>query len=1189
MSHIQADIPVILQKTTISLSDFLSTHLPRINESWWEKHVLNFLSFSQLRRLEQDNTQSLAGLDLAALLRVMDGNWYWLSSELKLSRENRHYVKEMQSVRNRHAHSKAQALAIDDLYRDLDTIQRFASIIQTDASLIEDIQNGKKSLISPDPEPTPPSKPTDDKPKTEFSPGQMVTLCSNPEIKGAVIGVLPGEPENRYQVFVKNETHLYYASQLQPENIQKKATPVLNLEEFHACLTALQIRFPGLFNLYSLNAARIDFVPYQFRPVLKFIRSDRPRLLIADSVGVGKTIEAGLILRELQARRDIRSVLIICPRPLVAENKWRNEMKRFEERFEHLDGKNLRYCIQETDRDGEWPDRFKNAILPYSLFDEVLLQGQSSEGKRRVKRKIGLLDLDPPPKFDLVIVDEAHHIRNTDTFTHKGVRFFCDHAEAVVFLTATPIQLGDNDLFVLLNTLRPDLIIDRKSYLHMAEPNPFINQAVSLARSRESGWETESLKSLDEAAETAWGRAMLKSNPEFSRIRDRLTKGNILMDERVHLISDMESLHTFSGIINRTRRRDIGDFTVRKPQTVSVSFTPSQQVLHDAVLDIQAEIFRALHGNVFVKFLMTTIRRQAASCLFGLVPFLEDILNRHVDELEWAETDTIQTAPGENAVAAISDRIQKIIEIARTIDPKDPKLDTLRGILKEKQALANNRIMVFSSFRHTLAYIHRHLKADGFRVGMVHGDIPDEERTDLRERFTADRNQPEALDVLLFTEVGCEGLDYQFCDCMINYDLPWNPMRIEQRIGRIDRRGQKSEAVAIYNMITPGTVDAEIYYSCLVRIGIFDGALGGGEKILGDISSEIKNIAEDLTLTDEERREKLEQLADNKIRQIKEEERLEEQEKELFGIQISRDQINREIADASSFWLTSSALLRLINLYLHRKAEKDQEFILGEKPLKTLRLSEAARRKLLEDYQKIPRKPSIACRQWENWLKGGEPHLSITFESECAAAHPQTAFITPVHPLTIQAARSLKKTGPTLTALKVKTDDLPAGKYLFAVYQWRFHGVRENLVLRPIAMDDRLTAKLPLLLEQAETVPARDANMPDISAWGELDVRHHALWSGALENHRQQTVEIAKFQKESLTTSHDARMALLNEQLSQAGHEKIRKMRESQMAAAEADYSRRIQDLDIARERADIAAQPVVFGVMIVEAGEIQK
>ena len=123
---------------------------------------------------------------------------------------------------------------------------------------------------------------------------------------------------------------------------------------------------------------------------------------------------------------------------------------------------------------------------------------------------------------------------------------------------------------------------------------------------------------------------------------------------------------------------------------------------------------------------------------------------------------------------------------------------------------------------------------------------------------------------MLFSEIGCEGLDYQFCDCIVNYDLPWNPMRVEQRIGRIDRNGQQSETVAIVNLITPGTVDADIYERCLVRIGVFESGLGGSEEILGDISKEIKNIAENYALSEEERRLKLRQLADNKIRLVRE-------------------------------------------------------------------------------------------------------------------------------------------------------------------------------------------------------------------------------------------------------------------------------------------------------------------------------
>ena len=174
-----------------------------------------------------------------------------------------------------------------------------------------------------------------------------------------------------------------------------------------------------------------------------------------------------------------------------------------ETKFTHLDGSTLNYCIKEMDLEGEWPVQHQKAILPYSLFGEELLYGPEGRGRKRQGK--GLLDLDPPPRFDLVIVDEAHHIRNPNTRSHEAVRFFCDYAEAAVFLTATPIQLGSEDLFVLLNMLRPDLIQDMESFEHMAEPNPFINKAVDHARTQAADWMTQAMEALDEAAATGWG------------------------------------------------------------------------------------------------------------------------------------------------------------------------------------------------------------------------------------------------------------------------------------------------------------------------------------------------------------------------------------------------------------------------------------------------------------------------------------------------------------------------------------------------------------------------------------------------------------------------------------------------------------------------------------------------------------
>ena len=1009
--------------------------------------------------------------------------------------------------------------------------------------------------------------------ETAFVPGQIVVLKSDPSVKGAVVEVLPGEDESRVKVFVDGSVQTYYASQLQAEERPANGLQPLSRDLFHAYLTALQIRHPSLSTLYSLNAARVNFIPYQFRPVLRFIRSDRPRLLIADGVGVGKTIEAGLILRELQARREIKSVLIICPRPLVTEGKWKSEMKRFGEEFTHLDGPTLRYCIKEMDLEGEWPAQHQKAILRYSLFNEMLLYGPEGRGRRRQEK--GLLDLDPPPRFDLVIVDEAHHIRNPNNY-QEAVRFFCDYAEAAVFLTATPIQLGREDLFVLLNVLRPDLIQDMESFEHMAAPNPFINKAVDHARTQAADWTTQAMEALDEAASTSWGQSILSRNPEFERVREQLAEGYVAADERIQLITDLEALHTFASMINRTRRRDIGAFTVRKPETRHVEFTPSQKKLHDELLAVQADIFSQLHGDRNVKFMMTTIRRQAASCLYGLAPFLKSILNRRLDELEWEEADDGEPGPSSDAVDSIRSQIEGVLEKARALDPHDPKLEELHTVIREKQALPNNKVMLFSSFRHTLHYLYEKLRADGVRVAMVHGGTPDEERVELRRMFERSREDSDALDVLLFSEIGCEGLDYQFCDCIVNYDLPWNPMRVEQRIGRIDRNGQQSESVAIFNLITPGTVDADIYDRCLKRIGVFEQALGASEEILGAISKEIKNIAENYALSETERQAQLQQLADNKIRLIQEQEGLEQKQMELFGIRLPEDQMKKEIKDASSFWLTPGSMQRLVALYLQQRCEEERDFILGEKTLKTLRLSQDARSRLLHDFQQLPRQSTY--REWETWLKGGDPYLQMTFEQDCATQHPKAAFVMPLHPLVKQAARFFDNDERAVVNLKVRDDDAPTGRYQFVVYQWQFYGIREDLKLKLVASSDAVTPHLGRLLERAE-----DAEAGEQGEWDELEAQHYRLWSEARSEHRQRTQELAAYRRESLATSHQARIALIREQLEKASNENIQRMRRSQIGRAEADYNRRIGELDKAEENVDIVAEPVAYGILNIE------
>lgn len=1176
----EVDIHEILERTAGVLCRALTEMLPALDESWWDKCVKEKLSFQQQQHVVRRGITQLEDLDLAALLRIVDQNWYELSDVRHWPRDGRNFVKEMQTVRNRWAHAKVTEPAREDIYRDLDTLQRFLVLIDPDDDLAQDVQTKKEALLhvqvpsAPDPE-----KKGQPKASTAFAPGDIVRLRADPQKTCAVTAVTIGEKEPRYQVFHDGKVAFYYESQLLPVE-GDGSVYVLDLNAFHARLTALQLLHPSVSKLYSLHAARIEIIPYQFRPVLKFIQSDRPRLLIADSVGVGKTIEAGLILRELQARREIRRILIACPRPLVTEEKWRREMKRFDERFEHLDGPKLRFCISETDLDGEWPQQYEKVIVPFSLLTEELLYGK--------KRQKGLLNLDPPPQFDLVIVDEAHHIRNTETQCHQAIRFLCENAEAVVFLTATPIQLSNHDLFVLLNTLRPDVIIDEVAYAVITEPNAYINQAAMAARKGDPGWRREARDALSVAAETHWGKSVLQNDPRFQAVFDSLEGDQSDRSVRVQAIRAIERLHTLSGLMNRTLRRDIGEFTQRKPETVTVEFSPDQRNLHDAVIAAQAAVYASLHGNQSANFLLTTIRRQAASCIHGLVPLLQDILSRRLTDLDCVEVDE-EDGEGLDIDHAASS-VRQLIDAALALAGKlprdfstDPKVLALKDILAQKQLLPNNKVMLFSSFRHTLLYLCEALQAAGCRVGLIHGDVDDPSRIVYRARFEKDREDSDALDVLLFSEIGCEGLDYQFCNCIVNYDIPWNPMRIDQRIGRIDRWGQTSEAVAIYNMITPGTIDAEIYERCLLRIGVFERALGANEAILGEITREITSVAENLSLSPEERQAKLDQLADNSIRLVQEQQDLEVRQAELFGLQVPLDQFKQDVEDATSYWLSPSSLERLVSLYLRTRTDKDESPLIGDAPRKLLRLSRAAREALLDDFAILDCKATSIAREWETWLKGNDPNLGITFDAIYASEDRAACLITPIHPLAVQAARAsggIEK-GTPIVAMVVKTTSVPSGDYPFAIYQWQYHGIRNDVEFRPVTCEPLLTTEfLKLITEATECPIGPESVTEDVRA--AIEKQHYELWSNARAEHVDQTVRAADFRRTSLDTSNKARIAVLEAQLARAENDRIRTMKTAQKANAQADYERRKREIDEATCKADITAQPVGWGILRV-------
>lgn len=1181
----------LLRSFTNELKDLLNAWLPQLSADWWKRYVLDVLTYQQQERVKQSRIDNLSGLDLAALLRIVDQNWYELSSRFNWPKEARNWLKETQTVRNRWAHATAVETEPHDAYRDADTLERLARLLGIGDAAQTQIAAYKQQqltlllptvVLAPSmtfaaSSPAPAASAVAAMPQETiiqngFAPGQLVCLKSNRDKKFPILSVLPNSGGVcRYQVFEDGRPTNYYESQLESvPDVQDERRPI-PLAEFHARLTSLLLAAPSSANLYSLHSGRVRYVPYQYRPVLKLLRADRPRLLIADDVGVGKTIEAGLILKELQARSEIKSVLILCPKPLVAEGKWRTEMKRFGEEFTHLDGDTLRHCLHETYLDGEWPRQHSRTIMPFSLFDDVLLNGKP---QRRGKKTKGILDLDPPPRFDLVIVDEAHHIRNANTWLHQGVKFFCDHAEAVIFLTATPIQMGNQDLFTLLNVLRPDLVIDKASFEFMAKPNPHIHMAANHLRSAATDSQQQAVAELKAAASCF----SFIETPDFQRVMDTLVEPEISPATRVALIREIERFSTFDSLINRTRRRDIGNFTTRKPETVSVPFTDAQRIFHDQLIATAAQIFKQSHGQQAVLFMLSTMRRQAASCLYALAPFIDQWLDGKLDDLGLAEinddeTDEMEVVPP----GSLQAEIEQLRQSARMLDPADPKLDAFLTIIRDKQALPNNKLLVFTSFRHTLFYLESKLKATGVRVGVIHGGVADEDRRDIRQRFAQAKEQSDTLDVLLSTEVGSEGLDFQFCDGMVNYDLPWNPMRIEQRIGRIDRYGQKSEVVVINNLITPGTVDADIYERCLLRIGVFQQALGASEEILGQISQELRKISESFDLTPQQRQERLQQLAGNELREIQEQESLESRAAELFGLSLPNDD---DLTTPTSGWLTPDALHSTVRFYLRDRSGKEQEVILGNQALKTLRLDADARTHLMEDFQKL-KADNQEARVWERWLKGNTPHIEITFDQDCASDNPKAALLHPAHPLLRQAASHLHPRQPVYVQCRAQTAELPAGAYSFALYQWHRQGVRADCELVAVAELPEIEAKLFSLLHNA--LPTEETELPVQDVFDALEARHHQRWRDALANHKELNQQLVTYRLNSLTASTKARLHQVNDQLSKASDEKIRIMRQAEHDRIKADYSCRKEKLEAAKEAADIRAEAVAFGVLVVE------
>ena len=1195
---------VYLIKAAQVCCKWLEPRLKQIDsQDWWNTTVRANLSDLQLQKVEQNNVTTLGRLDLQALLCVLKRNLYPLGNYEYFTnyRLMKDAIRQMFEVRNDWAHTTVQVYPLDVIKLDLTRYVNFMELFGGSKDDINEAKEFRAVVTDPNhanpiriPEPSDPSVKTVAERIVKqpvkvmadpFIVGTPVIRKSNPTVIGVISAIRGSGDATEYQVmFMDTGFGTYYADQLLLANATPERCNV-SIDELKILLTAQQLCNPTNDQLYSLNAARVDFVPYQFRPALKMIHSERPRILVADSVGVGKTIEAGLILRELQARdEDFESVLIICPKPLVAEHKWRSEMKRFDENFTELDGTSLREAINECDKDGAWPAALRKTVLPYSLMTKELLNGKG--------RQKGLLDLEEPIHFDLVIIDEAHHIRHSDTGAYKVARYFTDNADAVVMLTATPVQTDDDDLYTLLNTLRPDVILDKKTFKEMQEPNAEINAAARLIRHQAENWRSEAADHLSCAAQTSWGRSVIEDNPTYKKVMEQLKSAQSLdRTTRVGILQDVESLHSFAGMINRTRRQDIqNDFCVRRPQSISVHFTPEQQALYDALMEFESHALSYLHNNVPLEFMMSTLMRQASSCIFGLAPLLKGMVSRRLGDIlsdycgedgsiTVDDLENIKMGQLEEEFRAMAERV---IELSENLPQTDEKLDRLLEVVENKNRQKNNKIILFSSFRHTLRYVERHLMEKGYRVAQINGSVKDEERLALRQRFELPAENENALDILLFTEVGCEGLDYQFCDFMINYDLPWNPMAIEQRIGRIDRRGQKSDTVIICNLVTEGTIDAKIYHRCLERIGIFESSIGECAGILGDMTQQINKAVFDPSLTQQEREEKIEKIADNEVSRANEMKKLEDESKELFGIDISGYVLDRSVTEAENPWIGERYIQALVTEYFNRVLGEKKNYIQGEGVHKVLTLSGENRAILKKALRNSNMKKSAMYNQWLAYLKGSDTRISVTFDQEEASRDRNAIFFTAVHPLVKMAAAELHKKNEVYIELLVDKEDypVPCGDYPFLIEERKIIGMRKEVKIVPISDIGLSASDFCDLLEAADYREVPDDCTE--AQWDKLSQLKREQQQQAVAQIKVDVKEKCDYQRAAVLKSYQFRREDLSMRIQSMEDANIRRMYESQLRSLEEDKDVRLKELNDIQERATVEENTIVKGIITV-------
>ena len=861
-------------------------------------------------------------------------------------------------------------------------------------------------------------------PKPLFDTGAVVRIVGSEDI-GVVTA--PGSwagDQFSYSVRIGAQQKLFAESSLSPIDLEADdpfkwiGDPPASTDDCALRLSHFKMTSGFSDTLYSYGSSKTVFRSYQFKPVLRLKDSVHKRLLIADEVGLGKTIEAGLVWTELEHRAHMSRVLVVCPSMLV--RKWRDEMRR---RF----GRTLR--ILDRLAFDDMIDLFRRGDETTPLFGVVSLERlRGSDQLERLQES--------RPTFDLVIVDEAHYMRNPETVSHDLGQLLSDWSDSLIFLSATPLNLGQSDLFTLVNLLLPAEFPDQVVFEQQLKPNAPLTAASKILSHSPSACD-RALAELGSIPALPFGSAVA-SRPEFTELVQLLTTVQPLpakeLAEAKRLLGE---LNVLSSVVTRTRKVDVPEQkAVREPRTIPVDWTDEERRFYETVRKWATK--RAKQKGAPPGFYLQMPLRQTASCIPAMIERLEDPdLDEDDEGLSYDEGSDFDEDP----------RLpEEILEELRSVAPElrvDTKFDQFRTALEEARAQGISQVMVFSFFRRTLAYLARRLAPEA-TVAVMHGGIPVEDRERIMAAFRAGQ-----VDILLLSEVGSEGLDFEFCNALFNYDLPWNPMRVEQRIGRLDRFGQKHAKIFVYNFEVPGTIETDIFGRLYARLRVFEESIGELEPILRDEFNDLQRLALDPNLSDEQRELRIRQMEIAFEARAQEIDSLRSSESELIGLdQLLVDGLEWDIERGRYVGPTEvkrilAALLKEFPSCSLREGDGGSVQLVGT--------SELARRMLRS--QRSSGSSMYSLGELARLLSDSEP-VEVTFDSSVASSSG-VELVSPTHPLVLTALDHIAESSQLRLARfsRVSVPSSAAGTYCVLVNILEVTGLRPIKRLWAVAVE----------------------------------------------------------------------------------------------------------------------------------------